>query len=100
MTAPPATPANVIIFDHPLIQHKLAWLRDRTTGHRPFRALMAQIAGLMVFEVTRSFPTRAIDVQTPLEPTRGLRLAGTITVVPVLRAGLGMTEGILEVMPE
>ncbi|HRQ74054.1 MAG TPA: uracil phosphoribosyltransferase [Phycisphaerales bacterium] len=100
MAAPPATPANVIIFDHPLIQHKLAWLRDRTTGHRPFRALMAQIAGLMVFEVTRSFPTRRIDVQTPLETTHGLRLAGTITVVPVLRAGLGMTEGILEVMPE
>ena len=94
------TPANVIIFDHPLIQHKLAWLRDRTTGHRPFRALMAQIAGLMVFEVTRSFPTRQIEVATPLETTRGLRLAGTITVVPVLRAGLGMTEGILEVMPE
>ncbi|GIK20506.1 MAG: uracil phosphoribosyltransferase [Leptolyngbya sp. PLA2] len=100
MSEPAATPANVIIFDHPLIQHKLTWLRDRTTGHRPFRALMAQIAGLMVFEVTRSFPTRTIDVQTPLEATRGLRLAGTITVVPVLRAGLGMTEGILEVMPE
>jgi len=100
MSEPSATPANVIIFDHPLIQHKLAWLRDRTTGHRPFRALMAQIAGLMVFEVTRAFPTREIEVATPLEPTRGLRLAGTITVVPVLRAGLGMTEGILEVMPE
>lgn len=100
MSEPSATPANVIIFDHPLIQHKLAWLRDRTTGHRPFRALMAQIAGLMVFEVTRAFPTREIEVATPLERTRGLRLAGTITVVPVLRAGLGMTEGILEVMPE
>lgn len=91
---------NLRVFDHPLIQHKLAYLRDETTSFRPFRALLYQIAGLMVYEVTRSFPTVDIDVRTPLEVTRGKKLRGTITVVPVLRSGLGMAEGILEMMPE
>ncbi|MBL8991357.1 MAG: uracil phosphoribosyltransferase [Phycisphaerae bacterium] len=91
---------NLIVFDHPLIQHKLTYIRDRATSFRPFRALLYQIAGLMVFEVTRSFPTAEVRVATPLEETTGRRLAGTITVVPVLRSGLGMAEGILEVMPE
>ena len=91
---------NAIIFEHPLIQHKLTWMRDQSTGFRPFRALIAQIAGLMVFEVTRNFPTEDVTVTTPMEQTTGKRLSTTITVVPVLRAGLGMAEGILEVMPE
>lgn len=91
---------NVVIFDHPLIQHKLTYLRDTSTSHRPFRALLYQIAGLMVYEATRSVPTVEIDVQTPMERTRGRRLAGKVTVVPVLRAGLGMAEGVLEMMPE
>lgn len=91
---------GVVVFDHPLIQHKLTYLRDHTTSHRPFRALLYQIAGLMVFEVTRGLPTREIDVQTPVEMTRGKRLSAQITVVPVLRSGLGMAEGILEMMPE
>ncbi|MBL8764820.1 MAG: uracil phosphoribosyltransferase [Phycisphaerae bacterium] len=91
---------TVRVFDHPLIQHKLTYLRDRATSHRPFRALLYQIAGLMVFEATRSFPTTEVEVETPIERTRARKLAGKITVVPVLRAGLGMAEGILEVMPE
>lgn len=91
---------NAVIFEHPLIRHKLTWMRDETTGYRAFRALISQIAGLMVYEVTRSFPVREIDVKTPIETATGYRLAGRITVVPVLRAGLGMAEGILEVMPE
>jgi len=91
---------NLVVFDHPLIQHKLTSIRSIETGHRPFRALMAQIAGLMVFEVTRSFPTERIDIQTPMERTTGVHITATITVVPVLRAGLGMAQGILEVMPE
>lgn len=91
---------NVVIFDHPLIQHKLTYLRDITTSHRPFRALLYQIAGLMVYEATRNVPVVEIDVQTPMERTRGHRLAGRVTVVPVLRAGLGMAEGVLEMMPE
>jgi uracil phosphoribosyltransferase len=91
---------NLVVFDHPLIQHKLSWIRDQSTSFRPFRALLYQIAGLMVFEATRTFPTEAVEVQTPLELATCRRLAGTITVVPVLRSGLAMTEGILEMMPE
>lgn len=91
---------GVYLFDHPLIQHKLGYLRETTTGHRPFRALMAQIAGLMVFEATRTLPVRDIEIDTPLERARVKRLAAKITVVPVLRAGLGMATGVLEVMPE
>ena len=90
----------VTVFDHPLIQHKLTWMRDRTLSDRPFRALLAQIAGLMVFEATRSFPTVGVDVETPMERTVGKRIVARITVVPVLRAGLAMAEGILDIMPE
>lgn len=100
MGSPSSDRRNVVIFDHPLIQHKLTYLRDRTTSHRPFRALLYQIAGLMVYEATRTLPTREVEVQTPLEVTTGRRLSAKVTVVPVLRAGLGMAEGVLEVMPE
>ena len=99
----PSTPAdlpNLVLFDHPLIQHKMAYIRDETTSHRPFRALLYQIAGLMVFEATRDFPTHNVQVKTPIETTTCKKLAGTITVVPILRSGLGMAEGILEMMPE
>lgn len=78
----------------------MAYLRDAATSHRPFRALLYQIAGLMVFEVTRSFPTIVVRVQTPLEVIDARRITAKITVVPVLRAGLCMAEGILEMMPE
>ncbi|MBX3321674.1 MAG: uracil phosphoribosyltransferase [Phycisphaeraceae bacterium] len=91
---------NLIVFEHPLIQHKLTWMRDKTTSFRAFRALLAQIAGLMVYEVTRSFEVVDVVVETPMQQTTGRRLAQTITVVPVLRAGLGMAHGVLEVMPE
>ena len=98
-SAVPGLP-NLVLFDHPLIQHKLHYIRDETTSHRPFRALLYQIAGLMVFEITRDFPTREVEVRTPMETTRAKRLAATVTVVPVLRSGLQMAEGILEMMPE
>ncbi|MBK7403811.1 MAG: uracil phosphoribosyltransferase [Phycisphaerales bacterium] len=100
MPAPDPDHPHVLVFDHPLIQHKLTWLREKSTSSRAFRALMYQIAGLMVFEVTRRFPTEPVEIETPLEGTTGTRLRGTITVVPVLRAGLGMAEGVMEVMPE
>jgi len=93
-------PPNLVVFDHPLIAHKLSYIREAATSHRPFRALLAQIAGLMVFEVTRSFVTVNLPIQTPMETTTGRRLAGKVTLVPILRSGLAMTEGILEVMPE
>jgi uracil phosphoribosyltransferase len=100
MGRPSAEFPGVVIFDHPLIQHKLTHLRDKTTSYRPFRALLYQIAGLMVFEVTRTVPTEEVQVETPMEWTLGRKLKGRITVVPVLRSGLGMAEGILEMMPE
>jgi uracil phosphoribosyltransferase len=100
MTQPHAVFPNLQVFSHPLIQHKLTWMRDETTSYRAFRALLAQIAGLMVYEVTRSFETVPVEVQTPMTRMIGRRLASTITVVPVLRAGLGMADGVLEVMPE
>ncbi len=92
--------AGVVIFDHPLIAHKMKTIRDQETGHRLFRAALSQIAGLMVYEVTRSLPTQSVQVQTPIMQTTCTIISGTITIVPVLRAGLGMIDGILEVMPE
>src|SRR5512144_3183519 len=91
---------GVVVFDHPLIQHKLTYLRDKSVSFRPFRALLYQIAGLMVLEVTRTVPTVEAQVETPMERTPGRKLKGQITVVPVLRSALGMAEGILEMMPE
>jgi len=96
----PAALERLTVFHHPLIAHKLAALRDTRTGHRPFRALMSQIAGLMVYEVTRSFETTPVTVQTPMGPAACARIERPVTVVPVLRAGLGMTDGVLELMPE
>jgi len=92
--------SGVVVFDHPLIAHKLASIRDKNTGHRSFRAALSQIAGLMVYEVTRELPTTERTIQTPMTRTSCKVLAGAITIVPVLRAGLGMIDGILEVMPE
>lgn len=91
---------NLVVFDHPLIQHKLTHLRDKDTGFRACRALMFQIASLMVHEVTRTFPSEPVMIHTPLEPFKGSRINAKITVVPVLRAGLGMAEGVLDTMPE
>lgn len=93
-------PNGPIVFDHPLIAHKLATIRDKTTGHRMFRATLAQIAGLMVYEVTRPFGTTPTPVDTPMTRTMCSVLSGVVTIVPVLRAGLGMIGGILEIMPE
>lgn len=100
MPTPVPNHPNLIVFDHPLIQHKLTIVRDRDTGFRAFRSLLNQIAGLMVFEVTRTFPSERVEVTTPMERTMGTRISAKITVVPVLRAGLGMAEGVLELVPE
>lgn len=78
----------------------MATIRNKETGHRNFRAALSQIAGLMVYEVTRSLPTEQTTVQTPIMAARCTLIKGAITIVPVLRAGLGMIDGILEVMPE
>ncbi|MFO0985223.1 MAG: uracil phosphoribosyltransferase [Planctomycetota bacterium] len=91
---------NLHLLDHPLIQHKLVAVRDRSTKASEFRRLLGEIAGLMTFEVSRSFATREVDVCTPLEATRGWVLARPITLVPIIRAGIGMTEGVLALVPE
>jgi len=91
---------NVIVIDHPVVQTKLTELRDKTTDHREFRALLDEIASLMVYEVTRDWPTKPQPVQTPLEQTTGRVLARKVTLVPILRAGLGMADGVLKLIPE
>src|SRR6476661_3898413 len=92
--------SNVILLDHPVIQTKLTELRDFTADHRKFRALLDEIAGLMVYEVTRDWPTKPQPVQTPLEQTIGKVLARQVTLVPILRAGLGMADGVLKLLPD
>jgi len=91
---------NVIVIDHPVVQTKLAELRDFTADHRKFRALLDEIASLMVYEVTRDWPTTSRVVQTPMERTTGRVLARPVTLVPILRAGLGMADGVLRLLPE
>jgi uracil phosphoribosyltransferase len=85
---------------HPLIQHKLSLLRDKTRSTSGFRTLVREIALLMAYELTRDMPTQEVEVETPLEKMRGLAIDGKKTVlVPILRAGLGLVEGMLEVVP-
>ncbi|MFM9169794.1 MAG: uracil phosphoribosyltransferase, partial [Phycisphaerales bacterium] len=91
---------NLRVFDHPLVQHKLSIARARGTTPADFRRILDEIAGLMVYEVSRRFDTRAIAVETPLETTEGRQLSRPVTLVPVLRAGLSMTDGVLRLFPE
>ncbi|HEV7299412.1 MAG TPA: uracil phosphoribosyltransferase [Tepidisphaeraceae bacterium] len=91
---------NVFQINHPVIQTKLTELRDFTTDHREFRALLNEIASLMVYEVTRDWPTKARLVRTPMEQFTGVELARPVTLVPILRAGLGMTDGVLAMLPD
>jgi uracil phosphoribosyltransferase len=100
MPSPHETYANLRIFDHPLIQRKLTVARDKRTPGPEFRRLINEIAGLMTFEASRHFQTEAIEIETPLERTAGVRLSQPVTLVPILRAGIGMTDGMLMVMPE
>jgi uracil phosphoribosyltransferase len=91
---------NLRVFEHPLIQQKLTRARDRTTPSMEFRRLLNEIAALMTFEISRSFQVRELTVQTPLEQTAGIMLSQPVTLVPILRAGIGMTDGILGLIPE
>src|SRR5919112_1709090 len=91
---------NVVLIDHPVVQTKLTELRDYTADHRKFRTLLDEIAGLMVYEVTRDWPTMPKPVQTPLEKTIGHVLARPVTLVPILRTGLGMADGVLKMLPD
>ncbi len=90
---------NLTIIKHPLIQTKLTMLRDTNTDNCLFRSLLNEIASLMVYEIFRDFDTVEIEVTTPIEKTIGYRLAKEITLVPILRAGLGMIGGIQNLIP-
>ena len=92
--------SRVMIFDHPLIQHKLSILRDENTSVKEFRELVSEIAQLMCYEATRDLPLEEVDVQTPVAVAKCHRIAGKkLAVVPILRAGLGMVDGMVAMMP-
>ena len=89
-----------IIMDHPLVQHKLAVLRDKNTGSKEFRELINELATLMCYDATRDLPLEEVTVETPMAPARCKMLAGRkLAIVPILRAGMGMVEGILTLVP-
>ncbi|HEV2452661.1 MAG TPA: uracil phosphoribosyltransferase [Verrucomicrobiae bacterium] len=90
---------GVTVIRHPLVQHNLAQLRDKRTRPQEFRRLIGEIASLMIYEATRDFAVKKISVQTPLAAAAGLQLERQIVLVPVLRAGLGMLDSILQLIP-
>jgi uracil phosphoribosyltransferase len=92
--------AKLQVLDHPLIQHKLSLIRDEKTGSKEFRELVEEVAMLMAYEVTRDFPLQEIDVKTPVAIAKSKVLAGRkVGLVPILRAGLGMVDGMLRLIP-
>ena len=92
--------SKLTVFDHPVISHKLGYLRDKNTGGKDFRALINEISMLMAYEVTRDLKTDEVEIETPLQKTKVKRLSGKkLGVVPILRAGLGMVEGMLNILP-
>ena len=92
--------ATVHEMDHPLIKHKLSLMRDKTTGVKEFREAASEIAMLMCYEATRDLPLKEITIETPVSEARVQGISGKkIALVPILRAGLGMVEGILEMIP-
>ena len=90
---------GVTVITHPLVQHNLTRLRDKRTQSQEFRRLLGEIASLMLHEATRDFAVRSVPVQTPLAAARGFRLEREVALVPVLRAGLGMLDSILQLIP-
>ncbi|HKM17404.1 MAG: uracil phosphoribosyltransferase [Firmicutes bacterium] len=92
--------SKVHLIDHPLVQHKLTMIRDRNTGPKDFRELVNEVALLMAYEVTRDMPLEEVEVETPICKTKGHVISGKkIGLIPILRAGLGMVDGILKLIP-
>ncbi|UBH22158.1 uracil phosphoribosyltransferase [Macrococcus armenti] len=92
--------AKVHVFDHPLIQHKLSYIRDASTGTKEFRELVDEVGMLMAYEVTRDLELDDVTIKTPVTEMTAKRLSGKkVAIVPILRAGLGMTEGVLKMIP-
>jgi uracil phosphoribosyltransferase len=91
---------NLTVVNHPLIQHKLTILRDKRTGTRDFKQLVSEIAMLMAYDVTSDLRLEPVEIETPLERMQGVQVAGKkLTLVPILRAGLGMVDGISQLIP-
>jgi uracil phosphoribosyltransferase len=90
---------NLHILDHPLIQNKLTRMRDVATNNHNFRLLLEELTALMVYEITRDYPLREVEVETPLERTTGRVLGVPVVLVPILRAGTGMLRGVLDLVP-
>ena len=92
--------AKVFVMDHPLVHHKLAILRSKDTPVKEFRELVSEIAGLMCYEATRNLPTREVDVETPITTAKCKMLSGKkMAIVPILRAGLGMVDSLVDLIP-
>ena len=92
--------SKVYVFEHPLIQHKVAMIRDKNTTTKDFRQLVKEIAMLMTFESTRDLALEEVEIETPICKTTVKQLQGLdVAIVPILRAGLGMVDGVLEIMP-
>ncbi len=90
---------NVTIIEHPLIKHKVSLIRDKETNTNMFRTLVSEVGKLMVYEITRDFELTPYDIETPIAKTTGYKLKNEIVIVPILRAGLGMVEGIHDLLP-
>lgn len=91
---------KVFVFDHPLIQHKLTYIRDKNTGTKEFRELVDEVATLMAFEITRDLPLNEVEVETPVTTAKAKVLSGKkLGIVPILRAGIGMVDGVLKLIP-
>lgn len=91
---------KVYVFDHPLIQHKLTYIRKAETGTKEFRELVDEVAALMAFEITRDLPLEEVTIQTPVSEAKSQVISGKkIAIIPILRAGLGMVDGILDLIP-
>jgi uracil phosphoribosyltransferase len=90
---------NVKEITHPLVQQKLTYLRDKNTSHREFRKLLSEVTALMLFEITEDLETIEVQVETPIERTTSKVLASQVVLVPILRAGLGMLDGALDLIP-
>lgn len=91
---------KILVMDHPLIQHKLSILRDKNTSSKDFRTIIGEIAMLMTYEATRDLPLEDVEIETPVAKTATKQLAGKkLAIVPILRAGIGMVDGVLNMIP-
>ena len=87
------------VMNHPLITHKLAIMRDKETGHKDFRENLNEIASLMAYEICRDLPTKDVHIETPMGPCDTKKIAKEIVLVPILRAGMGLVDGIFDLIP-